>query len=339
MSIVKHRNHFLGLVLLALMLAACGGSDDDAATQEHYTIGLVVPHEITLSIFDTYRLEMDKLGYIEGDNITYIQQGPPDSFVDMLQVPALLVEEGVDIIVVIATEGGLLAQGATDVIPILFIAGDTPVEAGLVESLERPGGNVTGVMATGPEARRMELFLEMVPDMQRLYVPHSMDDMMADNSMREIEAAAEDFGIEIVTFPVEDESQIQSAIDSIPDDVDGIFIPQDLMVTVEMSAWADTALEKKLPLSVPGVGESEVGIYPINPLMGYGLSLQDLGNRSARLTDQILRGTSPGDLPIESAEFYLMVNVDTAEAIGVELPDHILEQANFVTFIQEEGEE
>ena len=318
------------MFLLTLLLAACGSSDDDAATQEHFTIGLLVPHEITLNIFDTYRLEMAELGYIEGENVTYVQKGPPENFVDMLQMPAQLVEEDVDLIAVIATEGGLITQAATDEIPILFVAGDLPVEAGLVESLDHPGGNVTGVIATGPEARRLQLFLEMVPDMQRIYLPHSMGDVMADNSVREIETAAEDFGIELVPYLVHDEAEVRAAIENIPDDVDGIFLPQDLTVAAEMVAWSEAAIDKRLPTSSPGVGEDLESGIQVDVLMSYGLSVNDLAERAARLTSQILRGANPGDLPIESAEYYLMVNVAAAEAIGVEIPDHILEQANSV---------
>jgi putative ABC transport system substrate-binding protein len=331
---------FFALILLALLLAACSSSDEPEEPEQHFTVGLVIPHEVTLPIFDNYRLAMAALGYIEGENITYIWKGPPENFIDLLQMPAQLVDEDVDLMVVLATEGALLAQGATQDIPIVFIAGDAPVEAGLAESLDRPGGNITGVMATGPEARRMELFLEIAPDMQTLYVPHSVGDMMADNSFAEIEDAAEAFDITLITDEIETEEELQVAIQNIPQEADGIFLPQDMLVTTETGAWANEAIAHQLPLSAPGVGSSETtGVYPTSPLMGYGLSVEDLAERAARLTDQVLRGSNPGDLPIESADFYLMVNVDTADAIGVEIPDHILEQAHYIAGYADNSEE
>jgi putative ABC transport system substrate-binding protein len=328
---------FFALILLALLLAACSSSDEP---EQHFTVGLVIPHEITLPIFDSYRLVMADLGYIEGENITYIQKGPPENFIDLLQMPAQLVDEDVDLMVVLATEGALLAQGATEDTPIVFIGGDAPVEAGIVQSLDRPGGNITGVVASGPEARRRELFLEIVPDMQTLYVPHSVGDVMADNSFAEIEEAAEAFDITLISEEVENEEELQVAIHSIPEGADGIFLPQDMLVTTETEAWADEAIANLLPLSAPGVGSGEtIEVLPTSPLMGYGLSVEDLAERAARLTDQIFRGSNPGDLPIESADFYLMVNVDTANAIGIEIPDHILEQAYYIAGYADNTEE
>jgi putative ABC transport system substrate-binding protein len=219
----------------------------------------------------------------------------------------------------------------------VFVAGDEPVEAGLVDSFGRPGSNITGVMATGPEARRMELFLEIAPNTHTLYVPHSTGDMMADSSLREIVQAAETFGMELVMQEVLDETELEVAIQNIPEGVDGVFIPQDILVSTELEAWANEAIARKLPLSAPGAGEPGDSRYSISPLMGYGLSVKDLAIRAARLTDQILRGANPGELPIESAEFYLMVDLNTAEAIDIDVPDHILEQAQYITHIQDEG--
>ena len=198
-----------------------------------------------MNIFDTYRTEMAARGYVEGQNVTYIQKGPPENLIEMLQFSAQLVEAEVDLIVVISSEVGVMAHGATEDIPIVFMAGDEPVELGLVESLNHPGGNVTGVMATGPEARRLELFLEMVPSMERIFVPHSANDPIVSGSLREIESAADAFGIEVHTLGIADESEVQDAIENIPDDVDGIFLPQDLLVAVELVAWSEAAIERK----------------------------------------------------------------------------------------------
>src|SRR5688500_5260701 len=117
----------------------------------------------------------------------------------------------------------------------------------------------------------------------------------------------------------------------IPEDVDGIFILQDVLVSDAMEQWAITAVEQKLPLSAAGVGIEGSSGYVVSPLMGDGIYVPDIAAKAARLSDQILKGANPGDLPIEAAEFYLMVNIDTADAIGIEVPDHILEQAQFVS--------
>ena len=334
--LTHQRRFIIQIILLAVFFVACNPAQDKTADENapapHFTIGLVVPHEITTLIFDQYRSKMAELGYEEGKNVTYIQKGPPEGLVQLLQYPKELVASEIDLMVVIATEGALIAQSATEEIPIIFIAGDTPIEMGLVESLERPGGNVTGVMTTGPEARRLQILLEIDPTIERLYIPHAPDDMMVADALSELEAVASDLGIVMVPEEIEDEAALAGRIQDLPADIDAIFILQDILVSSAIGDWASAAVEHKLPLSAPGVGDGGVGspVFTYSPLMGYGLYIPDLAQKAARLSDQVLRGTYPGDLPIETAELYLMVNLDSAGAIGVEIPDHILEQAQFV---------
>lgn len=321
-----------GLIIVMLLLSACSSSDKAASSevqQKQSTVGLIIPHPIVTQIFDEYIKHMAKMGYAEGENITYIKKGPPETQLDILKMPQELVEANVDLIVVISTQVGLLVQSATQDIPIVFIAGSKPVEAGLVESLDKPGGNLTGIMIPGPEARRMQLLLEMDPRIKKLYVPHDPTDIQALNSFTEIATAAEDYGIELVERQVRNDAELQQALSEIPEDIDGIFLAEDILVNGAIDAWSALALERKLPLSAPGVTDNPEN-YNITPLMGYGLFVPDLAEKAARLSDQILQGAKPGDLPVETAEYYLMVNLDTAEAIGIEIPDPVLDQAQII---------
>ncbi|MCZ7540411.1 MAG: ABC transporter substrate-binding protein [Anaerolineae bacterium] len=157
-------------MLLALGLAACGGDDD--STQKQFKIGILNPIDLFDPSVEGFKTGMAALGYVEGQNIAYEYDGPVGNFGEGLATYAqTLVEHDVDLIFAITTPGALAAQSASKTIPIIFTLVTDPVGAGFVASWPQPGGNMTGVSDANPDSRRLQILKQVLPDMQRVYLP------------------------------------------------------------------------------------------------------------------------------------------------------------------------
>jgi putative ABC transport system substrate-binding protein len=270
---------------------------------------------------------LQALGYREDKDFTIgvrFTQGESSE----LQAAALdLVRRGADIIV--TTEGGntaKAAQMATDRIPIVFIGGGDPVELGLVKSLARPGGNLTGIASLDVELapKRLEIFREMVPGLKRVLFVYDATNRHAVEQLEPYRAAARILGLTLVERPARNQEEAGAIISGLRrGDVDGIFAP------------------RVLSLNIPGfiVAISAKGTFPTmfqaaffaerGGLASYGATDGDLGRQAARLVDRILKGAKPADLPVEQpTKFELVINLKTAKALGLSIPTSLLQRAD-----------
>jgi putative ABC transport system substrate-binding protein len=269
---------------------------------------------------------MTELGFTEGENINYIYGGPAASIADLDMIAQEFVDADVDLILAMTTPASQAAQRATEDIPIIFAPVNDPVGSGLVDSLTKPGKNITGVTFGSQEEKRLEWFLRIAPGVKRIYIPYNPNDGSATTALSKITAAAPAFGVEIIESSVEDSNQITAAIENIPDDIDAIYMLPDSLVMGRVAEFLVKALELSLPTSVP-----EIDAVPGGGLMSYGMSLNDIGKQAARLANQVLQnGINPGELPVETAEFFLAINLITAQEIGLEIPNEILRQADTI---------
>ncbi|MBN1934864.1 MAG: ABC transporter substrate-binding protein, partial [Anaerolineae bacterium] len=198
-----------------------------------------------------------------------------------------------------------------------------PVGAGIVASAERPGGNMTGVESSLGEGVKLEWLTKIVPHVKRVYVPYNPDDTSGKLALAQLEQVAPKLGVELVVVETRSADQVTEAIANIPADVDALFMVTDSLNAGRRSDWAKAALARKLPLAVPPGGEpTEEGA-----LFTFGFSPAAVGGQAARLADQILKGAAPADLPIETPELFLSINLKTAQTIGLEISDDILRQA------------
>jgi putative ABC transport system substrate-binding protein len=222
-----------------------------------------------------------------------------------------------------ATQAAYLATLDTD-IPVVFGPVTDPIDAGVVTELSQPGGNVTGVaLGTLSEGQRLQWLLRLVPDAERIYVPYNADDASANASVTAALAAATNAGVELVLHEVGTADEITVAINEIPDDVQAIFLAQDSLVAARIDDFAAAAIAHQLPLCTPTDGQVERGA-----LVSYSFRLEVLGKQMARLGDQILSGTVPADLPVETAEFFLTINMQTAAAIHLDISKEVLRAAD-----------
>jgi putative ABC transport system substrate-binding protein len=323
-GIISQWTTFVLTVALSLPLTACGRT----RPQETYTVGVVNPSPHQEETWESFKEGMTELGYIEGENVTYLYEGATNSIDGLDSVAQGLVEADVDLILSITTPATQAAQRATagTDIPVVFVPVTDPVGAGLVDSLRHPGGNITGVTFGSQEGRRLEWLMQVVPTIEQIYVPYNPEDRSAVLALETVSEAAEALGVELITREASTPEQIATAFENIPEEVDAIFFLPDSLVNTRVDDWLVIATKHKLPTSGPNLLAVESG-----HLTAYGIDLAAAARQNAaRLADQILQGTKPADLPVETAEFYSAINLKTAEAIGVDISDEVLLQADII---------
>jgi putative ABC transport system substrate-binding protein len=277
--------------------------------------------------FTGFKQGMTDLGYIEGENVTYIYAGPAGSIDKLDGLVQDLVEAKVDLIFSITTPATQAAQRATvdNNIPVVFGVLTDPVGASVVASLIEPGGNITGVTFGPQEARRLEWLTKIAPDVERVYIIYNPNDNSARLALETATATAAGLGLEILPREASNPDEVTAALTDFPENIDAVYLLPDSQTEAQLADILAVADARHLPTSVANVGAVEEG-----PLYSYAMKLESTGRQSARLADQILKGIKPADLPVETTEFFLAINLKTAEVIGLTIPDDILSQADTI---------
>ena len=243
------------------------------------------------------------------------------------EIAAEFVNLKVDVIV---TAGSAVAtlKKATSVIPIVFAIANDPVGTGLVESVARPGANVTGLalLTTDLAGKRVELLRELVPRLRRLAVMGNVDYPAAVLEMGNVQAAARTFGIEAAPFEIRRAEDIAPNFDALKTQADALYVVQDALVAANRPRIITLSLGAQMPTSFVSREFAQAGA-----LMSYGPNIPDLFQRAAEMTDKILRGTNPGDIPVEQpTKFELAINLTTAKLLGLGVPQTLLATADDV---------
>jgi putative ABC transport system substrate-binding protein len=271
---------------------------------------------------------MRELGWIEGETLAIEYrwgEGRNDRF-DSYATE--FVKLGVDAIVTSASAPVLAAKRATATIPIVFAANADPVGSGLVESFNRPGGNITGVSAQSADTpgREIEFLRQLVPGLRRLAI---IANAVSPGSMFEMKAAetvAHAFGLEATTFPLQGPDDLAVAFDKIAGHVDGIYAVPDPLVSTVRSKLIALALSARLPSTFGSRDYAEAG-----GLMSYGANIANNFARAADFVDKILRGARPADLPVEQpTKFEFVINRKTAKNLGLTVPPNLVALADEV---------
>lgn len=272
---------------------------------------------------------MKELGYEDGKTI-HIEYRSGEGNVELLPAAAgELATSGVDLIVAVGTRSAIAAKNATRTIPVVMTHATDPVANGLVASLPRPGGNVTGLATLQPElsTKRLELLKEIHPRLSRVAVLWSTVHHANVPELAALQPAARSLGIVVEPFDVtryEDLTNAFRRMEQHPPDA--ILTLWDFHTFVYRSLIADFALKHRLPTSFAGREPVEAG-----GLMSYGPNVPDLFRDTANYVDRILRGARPQDLPVQQpTHFELVVNLKTARAIGIAIPQSILVRADKV---------
>jgi putative ABC transport system substrate-binding protein len=307
-------------IVLGSLLAACGGG-----TQiKTYTIGVINYAPPLEESFDGFKAGMAELGYVEGENITYIYDGPmPDPQAGEREAESLVAQD-VDLILTIGTQATLQAKRAvegTD-IAVIFAPIINPVEEGIVESIRRPGGNVTGVQSGNTVPKALEWLLTLVPGATKVYVPYNPVDRVSVTSLVPVSEAASSLGIELIVDEASTPEEVMATIETLPEDVVFFVIASPTLGGID---YAKVTTEQGI-----AVGSYLPGVAELGALVSYAADHFSMGKQAARLADQVFQGTAPADLPVEMTECFLTINLKTAQVIGLDVPDEILEQADTI---------
>jgi putative ABC transport system substrate-binding protein len=270
---------------------------------------------------------MRELGWIERSTIEIEYRWSEGRSERVVEVAAEFVRQKVDVIVSYGTAIPPLMQ-ATSTIPIVFAIAIDPVGAGLVASLGRPGGNVTGVSSqqTDIAGKRLDLLHEVVPDLRRVVIMANVANPQAALEMGEVQAAARRLGLEITPLAIRRAEDIATGFAAIKSKAGALYVVQDVLVVANRTQIITFALSKGLPMIISSRDFVQAGA-----LLSYGPNYPALFRRAAEYVDRILRGTKPDDLPVEQpTKFDLVINLTTAKALGLTVPPPVLARADEV---------
>jgi putative ABC transport system substrate-binding protein len=268
-----------------------------------------------------------ELGWIEGRTVAIEIRWAEGRSERYSEIAAELVRLKVDVIVT-AGAAVLAAKQATSVIPIVFAAANDPLGTGAVASLARPGGNVTGLSLLQPElvGKRLELLREVLPGLRRLAIMANTGNSSAVLEMGEVQTKARTLGLEVATFEIRRAEDIAPAFEALKGRADALYVCGDALVVTNRSRINTFVLAARLPM-ISGFRE----LVEAGGLMSYGANNPVLFRRAADYVDKILRGTKPGDLPVEQpTKFDLAINLTTAKALELAIPESFLLRADEV---------
>jgi putative ABC transport system substrate-binding protein len=287
---------------------------DTAAAQSRWTTAFVQ--------------RLRELGWTEGRNVIIEYRWAEGHSERFAEIAAEFVQRNVSIILTHNTPPTLAAKQATSTIPIVFATAGDPVDSGIVSSLARPGGNITGLSSQTPDSagKKLELFRQAVPGLRRLAILADIGNPYTTLDVGKIKDAAAIFGIEVASFEIVRAEEIDSVFDALRGRADALYVLAVPLLFANRMRINSLALSARLPTLCVVREYVEAG-----GLMSYGPNWPSMWRRSADLVDKILRGAKPAELPIEQPiEFDLVINLTTAKALGLTIPDKLLALAETV---------
>jgi putative ABC transport system substrate-binding protein len=269
-----------------------------------------------------FRRGLNETGYVEGHNVTVKYHWAEGQYDRLPALAGDLVHRQVTVIAATSTAAAMTAKAATTTIPIVFLIGEDPVKVGLVASLARPGGNLTGVnfFATELVAKRLALLHELVPKAVRIAVLVNPVASTAETVSRDIREAARARGLQIRVLNASTIREINAAFATLDSErADALFIAGEAFFTSRRVQLAVLAARHTIPATYSTREYPEAG-----GLMSYGTDVADRFRQAGVMTGQILKGAKPADLPVlQSTKFEFVINLQTARALGIEVPNSI----------------
>jgi putative ABC transport system substrate-binding protein len=321
----------LGLIVVLVMLAVCMVIDAQPAGDAR-RIGYLSNTSLAGSAYllDAFRQGLREFGWVEGQNIA-IEYRWAEGRSDRL--PGLadeLVRLKVDVIVAPGTPSALAAKNATRAIPIVMVSAADPDRIGLIASLARPGGNLTGTsfdVGLKVFAKQLELLKEALPKMRLVAVLLNSGNPAQEIAVGNLKAAARTLGVQLHLLPVSGPNEFDRAFGVMRSKhADALLVAADAMLNLHRARLANLAVQNRLP-SMYGFRE----FVQSGGFMSYGPSLTDIARRAATFVDKILKGAKPADLPVEQpTRFELVINLRTAKTLGLSVPQPLLSRADEV---------
>lgn len=324
---------FSFMIVLTFAAVGCGTKTDDAAgaetgEQDSLKLGIIqiVEHAALDASRQGFLDVLGENGYKEGENLSVDYQNAQGDQSNLKTIATKFVTDQVDMVLAIATPSAITMASETTDIPILITAVTDPVAAKLVESNEKPGGNVTGTNDMTPVKEQFDLLKKIVPDAQKVGIIYNSSEV---NSQVQVEMAkdvAQELGMEIVEATVTGSAEVMQIAQSLVGKVDAIYVPGDNVVASSIASVVSIAEKNSLPLIV-----SERGMVEGGALGTIGIDYYKLGRQTGEMALRVIKGENTAEMPIESLkDIDIVINQGAAERMGVTVPQDILDQAKEV---------
>jgi putative ABC transport system substrate-binding protein len=306
------------------------GAVAHSQTAKVVRIGFLGPNSAasTSSRMESLRAGLRDLGYVEGKNLVIESRWADGNYDRLPDLATELVGLKVDLILTSGTPGTRAARSATTTIPIIMVTSGDPVAVGLVASLARPGGNITGSSNFAPElsAKRVELIKEAFPATQRVGVIFNPDNSINDRNLSAMEQTSKALKLGLQKFGVRSADDFKNAYSAMAKRrVDAVALPEDDFLSATNDQVVDLVSKQRLP----SIGRAEFA--EAGGIIGYAVNFFDLYRRAAVFVDKIVKGANPGDLPVEQPrKFDFIVNLKAAKQIGLTIPPNVLVRADKV---------
>ncbi len=318
--------YFKSLLAILLVLSVSGAALAQDAKKVTIGISQIVEHPALDAARQGFIDSLAEHGYIEGKNVTYDIQIAQGNMATANSIAKALVGENVDLIHSIATPTSQACVNATKTIPIVISSVTDPVGAGLVKSLEHPGGNVTGTTDRSPVDRQLDLILEIVPKAKRIGFMYNSGEDNSISSLKQLQEAAAKRNMEVVEATVSNSSGVYLAAKSLVGQVDVIHIPTDNTVVSAFESVVKVCEENKIPLFA-----ADIDSVPRGAIAALAIDYYRLGRQSGDMAVRILQGANPADMPVETLkDLKLVVNENAAQKMGVSLPETVVKRADKV---------
>jgi putative ABC transport system substrate-binding protein len=312
---------FILVVLFSISLTACSTTSDKVVK---IGISQLVQHPALDSACEGFIEALKEAGYEEGKNIKIDMQNAQGDVTNAQTIARKFADEKVDMILAIATPAAQAAANVTKDIPILITAVTDPVMAGLAESLDEPGGNVTGTTDMNPVSEQIKLIKDLVPNVKNVGILYNSGEINSKVQVDMAKEAADSLNLNIVEATVSNSSEVNQAAQSLLGRVDAIYVPTDNTIVSAIGAVIKVANDNKIPV----IG-SERGQVDAGAIATKGIDYKELGRQTGQIAVKIIKGKKPQDIPIEGSKVVtLIVNQKAAETIDLTIPKGILDKAD-----------
>jgi len=308
-----------GLVTSLLLLSFHGC---DKTSSKPFTVGVVIALTAHTPCIDGFKAGMAELGYIESKNIIYIYNGPIENKQDVIDTEIKnLLSKHIDILFITGQptlRAKKLLAGTN--IPIVFSAAGYVRESGLVENITHPEGNITGVQVANTLEKAIDWLKTVKPDAKKIYIPYNPDDINSGLNLAFINNNKIKLGLEFIDGKVFTVEEAVSAIEKLPEDIDAILRFSSPTLDYGNNRLSAAAIKRRIPM---------ISSVPLDEdvLLTFTSDFYKIGRQAARLAHQVRQGVKTSDLPIETAEAFMTINLKTAQKTGINIPDIVLVQA------------
>jgi len=300
-----------------------------AQATKRYRIGILCPERPPPGFLEAFRQGLRALGYVEGQDVAFEVRGADGYSQRLAALANELANLKVDVIVAVNTPSVQAAKRASATIPIVMLRVADPVKTGLVSSLSRPGGNVTGLslMVDEPSGKRLALLKEAIPRVSRVAVLWFKPNPGSEIVVSAMKASGRGLGLELLLLPLQRPADLNAALQSATRrQAEAVIVVEDTVATEHRAEILNLAAFHSLPVIAQYKTFAETGA-----LLAYGPNLSAMYRRVAYYVDRILKGDKAGELPVEQpTEFHLVINLKTAKALAVTIPPTLLARANEV---------